>query len=119
MGLPLDRFLSFYYAHPGFHINNLFIILSVQLFMFDIINLGALKHETISCRYNRNVPVTDPLFPTGCANLAPIQDWVMRCVLSIFIVFSSSSPFFEVFVCQIYANSLHADLSYGGARYIG
>ncbi|KAI6890439.1 1,3-beta-glucan synthase component, partial [Hortaea werneckii] len=24
--LPLDRFLSFYYAHPGFHINNLFIM---------------------------------------------------------------------------------------------
>jgi 1,3-beta-glucan synthase len=145
--LPLDRFLSFYYAHPGFHINNLFIILSVQLFMFDLINLGALKHETITCRYNRNLPITDPLVPTGCANLTPIEDWVKRCVLSIFIVFfmsfiplvfqeltergfwraatrlakqfSSLSPFFEVFVCQIYANSLHADLSYGGARYIG
>ncbi|KAI9872943.1 MAG: 1,3-beta-D-glucan synthase, partial [Watsoniomyces obsoletus] len=24
--LPLDRFLSFYYAHPGFHINNMFIM---------------------------------------------------------------------------------------------
>lgn len=145
--LPLDRFLSFYYAHPGFHINNIFIILSVQLFMFCIINLGALKHETITCRYNRNVPITDPMLPTGCANLVPIQDWVKRCILSIFIVFfmsfiplvfqeltergfwraatrlakqfSSFSPFFEVFVCQIYANALHADISYGGARYIG
>ncbi|KIW02769.1 1,3-beta-glucan synthase component FKS1 [Verruconis gallopava] len=145
--LPLDRFLSFYYAHPGFHINNLFIILSVQLFMFCLINLGALSHETIICHYNKNVPITDPLKPTGCANLVPVQDWVKRCVLSIFIVFfmsfiplvvqeltergfwraatrlakqfSSFSPFFEVFVCQIYANSLHADLSFGGARYIG
>ncbi|KAF1984047.1 glycosyltransferase family 48 protein [Aulographum hederae CBS 113979] len=145
--LPLDRFLSFYYAHPGFHINNLFIILSVQLFMFSLINLGALRHETIMCRYNRNVPITDPMLPTGCANLAPILDWVERCVVSIFIVFfisfiplivqeltergfwraatriakhfSSLSPVFEVFVCNIYANALHADLSYGGARYIG
>lgn len=145
--LPLDRFLSFYYAHPGFHINNLFIILSVQMFMFVMINLGALRHETILCRYNKNSPITDPLHPTGCTNLTPIMGWVERCVVSIFIVFfisfvplvvqeltergfwraatrlakhfSSLSPLFEVFVCQIYANSLHADLSFGGARYIG
>jgi 1,3-beta-glucan synthase len=145
--LPLDRFLSFYYAHPGFHINNLFIMLSVQCFMFVLINLGALKHEMITCRYNVDVPITDPLFPNGCANLVPISDWVARCIVSIFIVFfisfiplvvqeltergfwraatrlakhfSSLSPFFEVFVCQIYANALHTDLSFGGARYIG
>ncbi|MCJ1367350.1 1,3-beta-D-glucan synthase [Acarospora aff. strigata] len=145
--LPLDRFLSFYYAHPGFHINNLFIILSVQLFMICVINLGALRSETIICQYNRDVPITDAMKPTGCANLAPILDWVTRCTVSICIVFfisflplvvqeltergfwraatrlgkhfGSLSPLFEVFVCQIYANSLHQDLSYGGARYIG
>ena len=145
--LPLDRFLSFYYAHPGFHINNLFIILSVQLLMLTLIHLGALRHETILCFYNKNTPFTDPLKPTGCANLSPILDWVFHSVLSIFIVFfiafvplivqeltergfwraatrlgkhfASFSPLFEVFVCQIYANSLHQDLSFGGARYIG
>ena len=75
------------------------------------------------------------------------MDWVDRCIMSIFIVFfisfvplvvqeltergfwraatrlakhfSSVSPFFEVFVCQIYANSVQPDLSFGGARYIG
>lgn len=31
--LPIDRFLTFYYAHPGFHINNILVILSVQVFM--------------------------------------------------------------------------------------
>jgi len=145
--LPLDRFLSFYYAHPGFHINNLLIILSIQLFMLCLINLGALSHETIPCTFDTNVPITDPFLPTGCAMLAPILDWVFRCVLSIFIVFfisfiplivqeltergfwraatrlgkqfASGSPLFEVFVCQIYANSLLQDLSFGGARYIG
>jgi 1,3-beta-glucan synthase len=145
--LPIDRFLSFYYAHPGFHINNLFIILSVQLLMICFINLGALRHETIICDYNKNTPITDPLKPTGCANLHPIQNWVARSIVSIFIVFffsfiplvvqelterglwraatrigkhfMSGSPFFEVFVCQIYANSLHQDLAFGGARYIG
>lgn len=145
--LPLDRFLSFYYAHPGFHINNLFIMLSVQCFMFVLLNLGALKHETIVCTYNKDIPIIDPLWPNGCANLVPVYDWVARCILSIFIVFfiafvplvvqeltergfwraatrlgkhfSSMSPLFEVFVCQIYANALTTDLSYGGARYIG
>ncbi|EME40368.1 glycosyltransferase family 48 protein [Dothistroma septosporum NZE10] len=145
--LPLDRFLSFYYAHPGFHINNLFVMLSVQLFMWCLLNLGALRHETITCNYNRNVPITDPIYPTGCANIIPIMDWVQRCIVSIFIVFfisfvpltiqeltergfwraatrlakhfSSLSPLFEVFVTQIYAYSLQQDLSFGGARYIG
>ena len=145
--LPLDRFLSFYYAHPGFHINNLFIIFSVQLFMLVLLNLGALAHETIRCVVVPGAPVTDPLKPTGCANIQPIMDWVLRSIVSIFIVFfisfvpltvqeltergfwraatrlgkqiASASPLFEVFVCQIYSNSLSQDLSLGGARYIG
>ncbi|TGO12077.1 hypothetical protein BTUL_0095g00350 [Botrytis tulipae] len=145
--LPIDRFLSFYYAHPGFHLNNMFIMLSVNLFMICLINLGALKNQVIECKYNVNVPITDALFPTGCANIIPITNWVYRCVISIFIVFfisfvpltvqeltergfwraatrlgkqfCSLSPFFEVFVCQIYANAVQQDLSFGGARYIG
>ncbi|KAH8727038.1 putative 1,3-beta-glucan synthase component FKS1 [Phaeosphaeriaceae sp. PMI808] len=145
--LPLDRFLSFFYAHPGFHINNMFIMLSVQCFMFVLLNLGALHHETILCAFNKDIPITDPQWPNGCANLVPVFDWVARCIISIFIVFfisfvplvvqeltergfwraatrlakhfSSGSPFFEVFVTQIYANSLHTNLSFGGARYIG
>ncbi|CUS09659.1 unnamed protein product [Tuber aestivum] len=145
--LPLDRFLSFYYAHPGFHINNLFIMLSVQLFMFVMIHLGALKNQVVVCDYNPNKPITDELKPVGCRNIEPIMDWVVRCSLSIVIVFfisfvplvvqeltergfwraatrlgrhfCSCSPAFEVFVCQIYANSLLNDLAFGGARYIG
>ncbi|KAK5662606.1 hypothetical protein OQA88_8520 [Cercophora sp. LCS_1] len=145
--LPLDRFLSFYYAHPGFHLNNMFIMLSVQLFMISLLNLSALRIETIPCEYNRNVPITDPLFPTYCANTDALMDWVWRSILSIFFVFFLSfvplifqelterglwravtrffkqffslSPFFEVFVCQIYANSVQQDITFGGARYIG
>uniref|UniRef100_A0A1Y1MWC2 1,3-beta-glucan synthase n=1 Tax=Photinus pyralis TaxID=7054 RepID=A0A1Y1MWC2_PHOPY len=145
--LPLDRFLSFYYAHPGFHVNNMFIMLSVQLFMLCLVNFGALRHETTSCDYNSDKPPTDPLYPTGCANTDAVMQWVQRSIFSIFFVFFLSfvplivqeltergvwralvrflkqffslSPFFEVFVCQIYANSVQQDLSFGGARYIG
>ncbi|KAI1760916.1 glycosyltransferase family 48 protein [Hypoxylon sp. FL1150] len=145
--LPIDRFLSFYYAHPGFHLNNIFIMLSVEMFMIVLINIGALRNQTIACDYNTDVPITDPLFPTGCQNTDALMDWIYRCVISIFVVFflnfvplivqeltergvlraatrlakqfCSLSPFFEVFVCQIYANSVTQDLSFGGARYIG
>lgn len=145
--LPLDRFLSFYYAHPGFHLNNMFIMLSVQMFMLVLINLGALKHETITCNFNKDTPIKDPLMPTFCADLIPVISWVNRCVVSIFIVFfisfvplavqeltergvwrmatrlakhfGSFSFMFEVFVCQIYAHAVHQNLSFGGARYIG
>ena len=145
--LPLDRFLSFYYAHPGFHINNLFIMLSVQMFMISMMSIGAFTHETIPCQVKKGVPITDPLLPTGCAHTDPIHIWVTARVVSICIVFlisfvplvvqeltergtwravtrlakhfGSLSPLFEVFVCQIYANSLHNNLSFGGARYIG
>jgi 1,3-beta-glucan synthase len=145
--LPLDRFLSFYYAHPGFHLNNMFIMLSVQMFMISLLQIGALRRETTPCEYNRQVPITDPMYPTGCSNTDALMDWVYRSVLSIFFVFFLSfvplivqeavergvwravtrflkqffslSPFFEVFVCQIYANSVQQDITFGGARYIG
>ncbi|EGS22242.1 1,3-beta-glucan synthase component-like protein [Thermochaetoides thermophila DSM 1495] len=145
--LPLDRFLAFYYAHPGFHVNNMFIMLSVQLFMITLLQIGVLRRETIPCEYNRDVPIKDPMFPTRCSNTDALMDWIYRSVLSIFFVFflsfvplfvqelmergllraatrfakqiCSLSPFFEVFVCQIYANSVQADITFGGARYIG
>jgi 1,3-beta-glucan synthase len=145
--LPLDRFLSFYYAHAGFHVQNMFIMLSVQLFMICLLQMGALRKETIPCEYNRDVPIRDEMFPTMCANTDALMDWIYRSILSIFFVFfisfvplvvqelmergvlraftrfgkqlSSLSPFFEVFVCQIYANSVQQDITFGGARYIG
>lgn len=144
--LPLDRFLSFYYGHPGFHINNLFIQLSLQVFMLVLANLNALAHESTICSYNKNVPIRDLLYPFGCYNLSPAIDWIRRYTLSIFIVFFISfiplvvqelvergawkafqrfvrhfislSPMFEVFVAQIYSASLYTDLTVGGARYI-
>ena len=144
--LPVDRFLTFYYAHPGFHLNNLFIQLSLQMFMLTLVNLSSLAHESIMCIYDRNKPKTDVLFPIGCYNFQPAVDWVRRYTLSIFIVFwiafvpivvqelierglwkatqrffchlLSLSPMFEVFAGQIYSSALLSDLAIGGARYI-
>ncbi|SCW00047.1 LAFE_0B08284g1_1 [Lachancea fermentati] len=144
--LPIDRFLSFYFAHPGFHLNNLFIQLSLQMFMLTLMNMNAMAHEAIMCSYDKNKPKTDVLYPLGCYNFSPVVDWVRRYTLSIFIVFFISfipivvqeliergvwkatqrffrhllslSPMFEVFAGQIYSSSLLSDLTVGGARYI-
>ncbi|SCU89315.1 LADA_0E14796g1_1 [Lachancea dasiensis] len=144
--LPIDRFLSFFYAHAGFHLNNLFITLSVQVFFVLLINLGSLNHESVKCSYNRDLPITDLQRPIGCYNIEPVLHWVSIFVLSIFIVFFiafaplliqellekgvwkafsrflhhllSLASFFEVFVCQIYASALLANVTFGGAKYI-
>ncbi|KAI9484674.1 1,3-beta-glucan synthase component-domain-containing protein [Zychaea mexicana] len=144
--LPLDRFLTFYYAHPGFHINNIFIMLSVQMFMLVLLFIGAMGASLSICEYNADAPPDAPLTPEGCYNLVPIFEWVKRCILSIFVVFfvsflplflqeltergfwrsitrlgrhfMSLSPFFEIFVTQIYMNSVIENLIYGGAQYI-
>ncbi|AOW02192.1 YALI0C01411p [Yarrowia lipolytica CLIB122] len=144
--LPLDRFLSFYYAHPGFHINNMFIIMSVEFFLIVGINIAALYSSSVICEYDRSAPITAARVPEGCTNVIPIIEWLERCILSIFVVFFMSfvplfiqefsergflraatrlakhlaclSPLFEVFCCQIYAKALLQDLTIGGARYI-
>lgn len=144
--LPLDRFLSFYYAHAGFHLNNVFIILSIQFFLLVGINLAALTNESILCKYDKDVPFTDPREPPDCLNLIPVIRWLERCIFSIFVVFLISfvplgvqelterglykcfirlskhllsfSSMFEIFVCKVYAHALIMDLKVGGAQYI-
>ncbi|CEI89489.1 Putative Glucan synthase (Fragment) [Rhizopus microsporus] len=132
--LPLDRFLTFYYAHPGFHMNNIMIIFAVQVFVFCMTLIGAMAAVLPHC------------LGSNCFDVHPVYDWLQRCIISIFIVFFiaflplfmqeltekgtgrallrlikqflSLSPMFEVFVTQIYANSVVSNLSFGGARYI-
>ncbi|RCI02733.1 1,3-beta-D-glucan synthase, partial [Rhizopus stolonifer] len=132
--LPLDRFLTFYYAHPGFHMNNIMIIFAVQVFLFCMTFVGTMAAGLPHCKGD------------NCFDVKPVYDWLQRCILSIFMVFFiaflplflqeltekgtirsiwrlikqflSLSPLFEVFVTQIYANSVLSNLSFGGARYI-
>lgn len=141
--LPLDRFLTFYYAHPGFHINNILIITAIQFFMIVLVLLGTMNKGLFICQYTSDGQFINQ---RGCYNLVPVYDWIKRCVLSIFIVFFiaflplflqelcergvlraiyrlgkqflSLSPIFEIFGTQISTHSIVSDLSFGGARYI-
>ncbi|KAJ7097938.1 glycosyltransferase family 48 protein [Mycena belliarum] len=142
--LPIDRFLTFYYGHPGFHINNILVIYSIQVFMVTLVFLGTLNKQLAICAVDSsgNVIGGQP----GCYNLIPVFDWIRRCIVSIFLVFFiaflplflqelvergtgkallrlakhflSLSPVFEVFSTQIYSQSILSNLTFGGARYI-
>lgn len=144
--LPLDRLLSFYYAHLGFHLNNYFIIFSIKLFLLAGVNVAALTHESTVCQYDPLLPPGAPKVPANCKNLIPVTNWLEKTVRSILFVFLLSllplaihelaergaymaitriakhilslSPFFEVFVCRIYAHALGSDIAIGGAQYI-
>ncbi|KIK59915.1 glycosyltransferase family 48 protein [Collybiopsis luxurians FD-317 M1] len=142
--LPIDRFLTFYYGHPGFHINNILVIYSIQIFMLTLVYLGTLNKQLLICKVDSagNVIGGQP----GCYNLQPVFDWIKRCIVSIFLVFFiaflplflqelvergtgkallrlgkhflSLSPIFEVFSTQIYSQAILSNLTFGGARYI-
>ncbi|KAI0696362.1 1,3-beta-glucan synthase [Cytidiella melzeri] len=141
--LPIDRFLTFYYGHPGFHINNMLVILSVQIFVVTMVFLGTLNSQLTLCQYDRfGALISAP----GCYNLQPVFDWINRSIINIFLVFmiaflplflqelvergtiraikrlakhfASLSPAFEVFATQISSHSIASNLTFGGARYI-
>ncbi|KAJ9052827.1 1,3-beta-D-glucan synthase [Entomophthora muscae] len=143
--LPLDRFLTFYFAHPGFHVNNVMIMLATQLIVVALLFISALSITVTPLCLKSDDPEATPT-PEGCFNLRPIISWIVSTIISIFIVFgisylplflqvfteqgftrtvvrlgkhfASLSPIFEIFVNQIYATSLLNNLSYGGATYI-
>ncbi|KAH9914111.1 1,3-beta-glucan synthase component-domain-containing protein [Fomitopsis serialis] len=141
--LPIDRFLTFYYGHPGFHIHNMLVILSVQIFITTMVYLGTLKGQLTLCEYTSSGAF---IGVAGCYNLSPVFQWINRCIISIFLVFliaylplflqelvergtwkavirlskhfASLSPAFEVFSTRIYSHSIASNLTFGGARYI-
>ncbi|KAL1948262.1 hypothetical protein VTO73DRAFT_12337 [Trametes versicolor] len=141
--LPVDRFLTFYYGHPGFHINNMLVILSVQIFVMTMVFLGTLNGQLTVCKYSSSGQF---IGTTGCYNLTPAFQWIDHCIISIFLVFmiaylplflqelvergtvkavirlakhfGSLSPAFEVFSTQISSHSIITNLTFGGARYI-
>ena len=104
--LPIDRFLTFYYGHPGFQINNILVILSVQVFIVTsmcasfwnepcfcilidffllVVFLGTLNSSVSICKFNSQGQFIAN--QSGCYNLHPVFDWIKRCIYSIFLVF--------------------------------
>ncbi|KAJ7820121.1 glycosyl transferase [Mycena olivaceomarginata] len=80
--LPIDRFLTFYYGHPGFHINNMLIIVSVQLFIVTMVFLGTLNSSITICRYTSSGQVATTWLMW--------YSWIEHCIINIFVVFMIS-----------------------------
>ncbi|KAJ7598325.1 glycosyl transferase [Mycena floridula] len=142
--LPIGRFLTFYYGHPGFHINNMLVILSVQVFIVTMLFLGTLNSQLQICKYTDAGQFIGG--QAGCYNLVPVFDWIRHRIISILLVFLiaflplflqelvergtwkaifrlfkqflSWSPVFEIFSTQIQTHSILSNLTFGGARYI-
>lgn len=113
--LPIDRFLTFYYGHPGFHINNMLIIFSVQIFIvtskfflciravclcFAVVFMGTLQSSIKICRYTASGQFIAN--QGGCYNLINVYRWIDRCIISIFLVFMIS--FLPLFLQGVYHN---------------
>ncbi|KAI6167030.1 glycosyltransferase family 48 protein [Pisolithus thermaeus] len=142
--LPVDRFLTFYYGHPGFHYQQHSChLLDTSL---HVLYIGTLNKQLAICQVDSQGNVLGGQQATGCYNLVPVFDWIKRCIVSIFMVFFiaflplflqelvergtgkallrlgkhflSLSPIFEVFSTQIYSQAILSNLTFGGARYI-
>ncbi|KAI8807803.1 1,3-beta-glucan synthase component GLS1 [Cladochytrium replicatum] len=96
--LPFDRCLTFFYSHPGFHLNNIFIILSLHLFLAFLLVIAALRQTLIACDKS-GLPIeptsTDletedhslSLSYDHCADFDRVLDWVYKATLAIVVVF--------------------------------
>ncbi|KAI0244064.1 1,3-beta-D-glucan synthase [Massospora cicadina] len=146
--LPLDRFLTLFYAHPGFQVNNMLIMFSIQIFLVVLACIGVVTGTQDICSVlekNDEFPVFEDRFE--CWNKLPITNWIRRTVVSVFIVFfitflplilqvlseqgfvrmaarlgkqlASGSALFEIFTTQIFSHAILSNMSFGGARYIG
>jgi 1,3-beta-glucan synthase len=98
--LPMDRFLTFYFGHPGFHINNILVIFSVKVFTFVLVFLGSMNANVEICQYDSSGNYLGT--PPGCTNLIPVYDWIKRCIISVFIgAFGVGRPF----ICSLAVQS--------------
>jgi len=135
--LPIDRLLSFVYAHSGFYLNCVFLVSAIPLLFAICILANVLtRFNELYCSPEKS----------NCFSLNVIEDWTSICVitmaagmLSSFIplflqlvtetgvmaafsrvisILGSFSPFFEAFVIQVYSGALLNNLQFGNAAYL-
>ena len=60
-------------------------MMSVQIFMLALVFLGTLNKQLPVCKYNSKGDILPG--QSGCYNLQPVFKWIIRCIISIFLVF--------------------------------
>ncbi|CAK5263460.1 unnamed protein product [Mycena citricolor] len=90
--LAIDRLLTLYYGRPGFHINNMLAILSVQVFIVTLVFVATLTSSITIWKYTSSGQFISG--HAGCYNLANVSSWIHRSIISIFFVFIRGFYFF-------------------------
>ncbi|KAL7748483.1 1,3-beta-D-glucan synthase [Sorochytrium milnesiophthora] len=146
--LSLGRLLSFYYGHPGFHLNNVFCMVAIALFstsMFLISEMDVTASAAdLVCE--KDAPLVNSIrVGKNCLDIQTIYEWTRNCLLGFVIYFVSYLPFllqliseqgivtaflrlgkqiirlslvFEAMVTQTYAYSLLSSFRTKNARYM-
>jgi 1,3-beta-glucan synthase len=125
--LPWDRFLTFYFAHPGFHLNNVLSLAAIFLFALLLFFVGVvetnetatkalsgwLEHSVIA------ILLTTVISYTPFIGQVTAEFGFKSALNRILNQFTSLTPVFEVFATRIYAYSMmKIGLSLGNAQYI-
>ncbi|KAJ3359865.1 1,3-beta-D-glucan synthase, partial [Allomyces arbusculus] len=138
--LPLDRLLSYYFAHIGFYINAAFVVASVVLFLWTSAMAAVMQARHPGKCTGKDAASTCP------TDLATLQDWVSLCVSElifsllisflplllqmvneygvgralkrILMQFFSLVSLFEGFAIYVYSSMFWHNLALGGAGYI-
>ncbi|KAJ3120625.1 1,3-beta-D-glucan synthase [Nowakowskiella sp. JEL0407] len=102
--LPFDRLLTVFYAHTGFHINNIFVMFSMQIFLIFLLTVAGLFIKLPSCDPKTGLPVesktesdnTETLTTTEtCTDFDGIIEWTKKQVFVIVaVLFVSFLPLF-------------------------
>lgn len=144
--LPMDKFLTFFYAHAGFHLNNVLIYLSLCLFLIIILNLAVMIDSSVLCVFSVNFKHTDPWEPESCLQLFPVLLWLRRSTFIVLLIsmvsfiplflqhlndnglisaakrlskqMISGAVFFELFSCKMASYAMITDIRYGDAKYL-
>lgn len=92
--MPLDRLLTFFYTHPGFHMNNVLSMFSIQLFVTGIFLISVLAQAMPLCDATTMAKTTNPVtdltmlnaLENGCFAVAFVYGWIRQSVIAILFV---------------------------------
>ncbi|KAI8854301.1 1,3-beta-glucan synthase component-domain-containing protein [Chytridium lagenaria] len=74
---------TFYYGHPGFHLNNVFIMIALQLFITFLMILSVLHVVLPSCPDSTDSTV----IRRDCFDFEGVAFWIKQAVFAIVVVF--------------------------------
>ncbi|KNE54083.1 hypothetical protein AMAG_00083 [Allomyces macrogynus ATCC 38327] len=141
--LPWDQLLTFYFAHPGFHLTNVLSLVAIRLFLLVTFLLTWYFPSQVGAACTAPVP-SSMCESTNPHDRSIVLDWMRQSLLAFVVYFISYLPFalqlvvehglvhalrrllhqvvslapvFETMVTQMYAHALCAGMHAKQAKY--